>query len=102
MDKIGSSSSRRRRNIKGRSRHGHAAAAAAFSTMLLVTLLLCSSPAMALTPDGEALLELKLAFNATTQRLTSWRPSDPNPCAWEGISCSVPDLRVQSMWVLLA
>ncbi|KAF8655920.1 hypothetical protein HU200_060875 [Digitaria exilis] len=52
---------------------------------------------MALTPDGEALLELKLAFNATTQRLTSWRPSDPNPCAWEGISCSVPDLRVQSI-----
>nr|CAB3462749.1 unnamed protein product [Digitaria exilis] len=92
MDKIGSSRRRSRR------RHGHAAAAAAaaFST-LLVTLLLCSSPAMALTPDGEALLELKLAFNATTQRLTSWRPSDPNPCAWEGISCSVPDLRVQSI-----
>jgi hypothetical protein len=48
---------------------------------------------------GEALLELKLAFNATVQRLTSWRPSDPNPCGWEGISCSVPDLRVQSMCV---
>lgn len=45
------------------------------------------------------MLELKLAFNATVQRLTSWRPSDPNPCGWEGISCSVPDLRVQSMSV---
>jgi hypothetical protein len=49
---------------------------------------------------GEALLELKLAFNATAQRLTSWRPSDPNPCGWEGVSCSLPDLRVQSMCVL--
>jgi hypothetical protein len=49
---------------------------------------------------GEALLELKLAFNATVHhRLTSWRRSDPNPCVWEGISCSVPDLRVQSMCV---
>jgi hypothetical protein len=48
---------------------------------------------------GEALLELKLAFNATAQRLTTWRPSDPNPCGWEGISCSLPDLRVQSMCV---
>jgi hypothetical protein len=37
------------------------------------------------------------AFNATAQRLTTWRPSDPNPCRWEGISCSLPDLRVQSM-----
>uniref|UniRef100_A0A804LSF0 Protein kinase domain-containing protein n=1 Tax=Zea mays TaxID=4577 RepID=A0A804LSF0_MAIZE len=47
---------------------------------------------------GEALLELKLAFNATVHhRLTSWRRSDPNPCVWEGISCSVPDLRVQSI-----
>jgi hypothetical protein len=48
---------------------------------------------------GEALLELKLAFNATARRLTSWRPADPNPCGWEGVSCSVPDLRVQSMCV---
>ena len=51
---------------------------------------------------GEVLLELKLAFNATAQRLTSWRPSDPNPCGWEGISCSLPDLRVQSMCVPVA
>jgi hypothetical protein len=49
---------------------------------------------------GEALLELKLAFNATAHRLTTWRPSDPNPCGWEGVSCSLPDLRVQSMCVL--
>ncbi|TVU48754.1 hypothetical protein EJB05_00025 [Eragrostis curvula] len=84
-------------NSKG-ARHGVAlavglrAAAAAIAALLL-----CSTASVALTPDGEALLELKLAFNATAARLTSWRPSDPNPCGWEGISCSVPDLRVQSI-----
>ncbi|GJN35634.1 hypothetical protein PR202_gb24428 [Eleusine coracana subsp. coracana] len=67
--------------------------AAAFA----IAALLCSTASLALSPDGEALLELKLAFNATTQRLTTWRPSDPNPCGWEGISCSLPDLRVQSI-----
>ncbi|PUZ68074.1 hypothetical protein GQ55_3G486000 [Panicum hallii var. hallii] len=93
MDKIGSS---RRRN-KGRGRHGAGLRAAAITMLMLATILLCSAPTIALTPDGEALLELKLAFNATAQRLTSWRPSDPNPCGWEGISCSHPDLRVQSI-----
>jgi hypothetical protein len=50
---------------------------------------------------GEALLELKTAFNATAGRLGSWRPADGDPCGWEGISCSFPDLRVQSMYALL-
>ncbi|KAI4992140.1 hypothetical protein ZWY2020_046632 [Hordeum vulgare] len=65
----------------------------------LLILLLCSTASMALTPDGEALLELKVAFNATAgqQRLGSWRAADANPCAWEGVSCSFPDLRVQSI-----
>lgn len=48
---------------------------------------------------GQALLELKLSFNGSSQRLTTWKPTDPNPCGWEGISCSFPDLRVQSMSV---
>ncbi|EMS63994.1 LRR receptor-like serine/threonine-protein kinase FEI 1 [Triticum urartu] len=65
---------------------------------LLLFLLLCCTASMALTPDGEALLELKVAFNATAgQRLGSWRAADPNPCGWEGVSCSFPDLRVQSI-----
>uniref|UniRef100_A0A0D9Y1U3 non-specific serine/threonine protein kinase n=1 Tax=Leersia perrieri TaxID=77586 RepID=A0A0D9Y1U3_9ORYZ len=63
---------------------------------LVTASLLCSS-SMALTPDGQALLELKLAFNGSSQRLTSWKPGDPNPCGWEGVSCSFPDLRVQSI-----
>jgi hypothetical protein len=39
------------------------------------------------------------AFNSTAQRHTIWRPSDSNPCGWEGICCSLPDLRVQSMCI---
>nr|QEM39041.1 LRR receptor-like serine/threonine-protein kinase [Triticum monococcum] len=78
----------------GKKRSGGNGAAAA----LLLFLLLCCTASMALTPDGEALLELKLAFNATAgQRLGSWRAADPNPCGWEGVSCSFPDLRVQSI-----
>ncbi|PAN22092.1 hypothetical protein PAHAL_3G512500 [Panicum hallii] len=93
MDKIVSS----RRTSNGRTRPMAGLRATAITMLMLATILLCSVPTIALTPDGEALLELKLAFNTTAQRLTSWRPSDPNPCAWEGISCSLPDLRVQSI-----
>ncbi|KAG8092805.1 hypothetical protein GUJ93_ZPchr0012g20881 [Zizania palustris] len=69
---------------------------AALVVAAMAASLLCSA-SMALTPDGQALLDLKLAFNGSTQRLTSWKPTDPNPCGWEGISCSFPDLRVQSI-----
>ncbi|ONM02332.1 ATP binding protein [Zea mays] len=102
MDKIETTTRRRRkgRSSSRRRRQGARGPAGLVATALA---LLCacafSTPAAtALTPDGEALLELKLAFNATVHhRLTSWRRSDPNPCVWEGISCSVPDLRVQSI-----
>ncbi|RLM98713.1 putative leucine-rich repeat receptor-like protein kinase family protein [Panicum miliaceum] len=98
MDKIVSS----RRRSNGRTRPMAGLRAVGITMLMLAALLLCSAPTVALTPDGEALLELKLAFNATAQRLTSWRPSDPNPCGWEGISCSLPDLRVQSIWAHLS
>ncbi|KAL5206750.1 hypothetical protein ABZP36_034959 [Zizania latifolia] len=75
--------------------HGIRSLCAALVTAMAVSLLCITS--MALTPDGQALLDLKLAFNGSTQRLTSWKLADPNPCGWEGISCSFPDLRVQSI-----
>uniref|UniRef100_A0ACD5W6Y7 Uncharacterized protein n=1 Tax=Avena sativa TaxID=4498 RepID=A0ACD5W6Y7_AVESA len=80
---------------KHSSSNGAAAALAAVAATAL--LLLCSTASVALTPDGEALLELKTAFNATAGRLGSWRPADGDPCGWEGVSCSFPDLRVQSI-----
>ncbi|KAJ3674652.1 hypothetical protein LUZ60_005268 [Juncus effusus] len=52
---------------------------------------------LALSPDGEVLMELKTAFNDTKTNLRSWKRSDPNPCGWTGISCSFPDLRVRSI-----
>ncbi|WOK99375.1 LRR receptor-like serine/threonine-protein kinase FEI 1 [Canna indica] len=53
---------------------------------------------LALTPDGEALLELKLGFNDSKQLLRSWRPTDANPCSsWIGVSCHLADLTVRSI-----
>ncbi|EHA8590869.1 putative LRR receptor-like serine/threonine-protein kinase FEI 1 [Cocos nucifera] len=70
------------------------------SASLSIALLVSS--ALALTPDGEALLELKAAFNDTKRMLRSWRRADLNPCGWNGITCHFPDLRVRSMSVILA
>ncbi|XP_008810950.2 LRR receptor-like serine/threonine-protein kinase FEI 1 isoform X2 [Phoenix dactylifera] len=67
----------------------------ALSASLCFVLLVSS--ASALTPDGEALLELKAAFNDTKRILRSWRRADPNPCGWTGITCHFPDLRVRSI-----
>lgn len=103
MDKIETTTRRRRKGRSSSRRRQGARGPAGLVATALALLCACafafSTPAAtALTPDGEALLELKLAFNATVHhRLTSWRRSDPNPCVWEGISCSVPDLRVQSI-----
>lgn len=48
---------------------------------------------------GEVLLELKLSFNAMAgQRwLGSWRPADPNPCGWKGVSCSSHSCAVSAL-----
>ncbi|XP_065039170.1 LRR receptor-like serine/threonine-protein kinase FEI 1 [Musa acuminata AAA Group] len=54
--------------------------------------------ARALTPDGEALLELKLGFSDSKQLLRSWRPTDPDPCSsWLGVTCHLSDLTVRSI-----
>ncbi|XP_019706723.1 LRR receptor-like serine/threonine-protein kinase FEI 1 [Elaeis guineensis] len=62
-----------------------------------ISIALVLSSASALTPDGEALLELKAAFNDTKRLLRSWRRADPNPCGWTGITCHFPNLRVRSI-----
>ncbi|KAF3333012.1 LRR receptor-like serine/threonine-protein kinase FEI 1 [Carex littledalei] len=64
---------------------------------ILAIVAFLSMNAIALTPDGEVLMELKEAFNDTKRTLSSWKISDPNPCGWTGISCSFPDLRVRSI-----
>ncbi|KAM0952131.1 putative non-specific serine/threonine protein kinase [Dioscorea sansibarensis] len=55
-------------------------------------------PSCCLTPDGDALLELKNGFNDTKGFLRSWKHKDHNPCGWLGVTCHFPDLRVRSMF----
>lgn len=59
-----------------------------FSTLLL--LLISSAPLISsLTTDGLTLLALRSAISLDpTRTLTSWSDSDPNPCAWAGVTCS--------------
>lgn len=55
---------------------------------------------MALTTEGEVLLELNLAFNAADgRRLGSWSPADHNPCGFRlgGRLLLFPDLMVQAI-----
>ncbi|XP_039140237.1 LRR receptor-like serine/threonine-protein kinase FEI 1 isoform X1 [Dioscorea cayenensis subsp. rotundata] len=58
---------------------------------------LCITPSCSLTPDGEALLELKSGFNDSKGFLRSWKHKDHNPCGWLGVTCHFPDLRVRSI-----
>ncbi|KAJ4960094.1 hypothetical protein NE237_020004 [Protea cynaroides] len=58
---------------------------------------LLSANALALSQDGETLLEIKDALNDSRGFLNNWRVSDGNPCNWTGISCHFNDQRVRSM-----
>ncbi|CAL5384269.1 unnamed protein product [Camellia sinensis] len=48
-----------------------------------------------LSPDGEALLSLLSASDpyskSSSSVLSSWNPSSPTPCSWQGITCSPQD-----------
>jgi len=59
------------------------------SVFPLVLLLFHLARYAALTPDAEALLELKKSLNVTTE-LQTWTAAaaDPSPCHWEGINCT--------------
>ncbi|KAI4390049.1 hypothetical protein MLD38_002204 [Melastoma candidum] len=37
--------------------------------------------------QGQALLSWKNGLNGSTQALTSWTATDPNPCGWFGVRC---------------
>ena len=55
----------------------------------LVTLLAwVVGTAVALTPDGLALLEFKRALTAISPLLEDWNASDASPCSWGGINCT--------------
>jgi Leucine-rich repeat (LRR) protein len=57
--------------------------------LTLVTLLAwVVGTAVALTPDGLALLEFKRALTAISPLLEDWNASDASPCSWGGINCT--------------
>ncbi|CAN6442252.1 unnamed protein product [Victoria cruziana] len=49
-----------------------------------------------LSPDGRALLSLLPTAQLSDPVLTSWNPSQPTPCSWQGVTCSLDD-RVTSL-----
>ena len=44
--------------------------------------------AVALTPDGLALIEFKSALTVISPLLENWNASDASPCSWGGINCT--------------
>jgi Leucine-rich repeat (LRR) protein len=44
--------------------------------------------AVALTPDGLALIEFKSALTSISPLLEDWNASDASPCSWGGINCT--------------
>jgi hypothetical protein len=44
--------------------------------------------AVALTPDGLALIEFKSGLAVISPLLEDWNASDASPCSWGGISCT--------------
>ncbi|KAF9623910.1 hypothetical protein IFM89_006256 [Coptis chinensis] len=57
--------------------------------MLLSILLLyiVLQKALAITPDGEALLSFKAAIVGSDGVLLHWNQEDPDPCGWKGVKC---------------
>ncbi|PIA62480.1 hypothetical protein AQUCO_00200471v1 [Aquilegia coerulea] len=65
------------------------------SVLTLTTLLITTS--LALTSDGEALLEIKNTLNDSRSSLRNWQALDSSPCSWTGITCHPQDNRVTSI-----
>lgn len=67
-------------------------------TFLLVFTTLFNSSSLALTQDGQTLLEIKSTLNDTKNVLSNWQEFDASHCAWTGISCHPGDeQRVRSI-----
>ncbi|CAL5198340.1 unnamed protein product [Lathyrus oleraceus] len=68
------------------------------STLFVIFTTLFNHSSLALTQDGQALLEIKSTWNDTKNVLSNWQDFDESPCAWTGISCH-PDAeqRVRSI-----
>ncbi|VYS47706.1 unnamed protein product [Arabidopsis thaliana] len=63
---------------------------------LLLISLLCSlsNESQAISPDGEALLSFRNAVTRSDSFIHQWRPEDPDPCNWNGVTCDAKTKRV--------
>ncbi|KAG7569279.1 Leucine-rich repeat [Arabidopsis thaliana x Arabidopsis arenosa] len=48
----------------------------------------------AISPDGEALLSFRSGVEASDGVIGQWRPEDPDPCNWKGVTCDAKTKRV--------
>ncbi|XP_065876869.1 LRR receptor-like serine/threonine-protein kinase FEI 1 [Euphorbia lathyris] len=60
--------------------------------ILLLYVLISNSGAI--NSDGEALLNFKNAIVSSDGILPLWRPEDPDPCSWRGVTCDKKTKRV--------
>ncbi|KAJ7953324.1 Receptor-like protein kinase [Quillaja saponaria] len=51
----------------------------------------------AISHDGEALLSFKTAVMSSDGILSRWRPEDPGPCKWKGVTCDQKTKRVTQL-----
>lgn len=67
--------------------------------LILLVLLSCSwtKQAGAISPDGDALLSFKNAIVGSDGIVLHWRPEDPDPCNWKGVTCDGQTKRVVSL-----
>ncbi|CAH8387287.1 unnamed protein product [Eruca vesicaria subsp. sativa] len=48
----------------------------------------------ALSPDGEALVSFRSGVSKSDGNISEWRPEDPDPCNWKGVTCDSKTKRV--------
>ncbi|XP_071693656.1 LRR receptor-like serine/threonine-protein kinase FEI 1 [Rutidosis leptorrhynchoides] len=68
------------------------------SLLLFIVLLCClKSICQGLTSDGEALVNFRTSIVSSVDVLGQWRPEDPDPCGWKGVTCDPKTMRVISL-----
>lgn len=50
---------------------------------------------------GQALNSFRTAIVSSDDVLHQWRPEDPDPCRWKGVTCDPKSKRVTSLWVAI-
>ncbi|XP_060207931.1 LRR receptor-like serine/threonine-protein kinase FEI 2 isoform X1 [Lycium barbarum] len=67
--------------------------------LILAVLLLCisSGVTLALSPDGQALVNFRTSIPGSDGVLEKWRPEDSDPCGWKGVQCDPKSKRVTSL-----